>query len=89
MIEHKDQLGQLIEVGACVALTYAHSRSVYVGTVIKLTKQRVRMTFTNSWEHKGEIHYYNTRHIARPEDLVVLGADLPKHLTMAKLKGKL
>ena len=88
MIEHKDQLGQPIEVGAYVALTYAHSRRVYVGTVIKLTKQRVRLAFTNSWERNGEIHYYNTRHIARPDDLVVLGEELPKHLTMAKLKGK-
>ena len=89
MIEHKDQLGQPIEVGNYVALTYSHSRRVFVGVVTKLTKQRVKMAFTNSWEYKGETHTYQTRHLARPGDIVVLNETLPQHLTLATLQKKI
>ena len=84
--EHNDQLGQPIKEGQMVALTYSHSRKVFVGQVIRLTKQRVRMSFINSWDYKGETHTYRTHHIARPGDVVVLGEQLQQHLTLATLK---
>lgn len=87
--EHVDQLGQAIQVGDYVALTYYHSRRVSVGQVLRLTKQRVRIAFVNRWEYKGEIHSFETKHIARPEDIVVLSKDLQQHLTMAKLQKKI
>ena len=89
MIEHRDQLGQSIEVGQFAALTYANSRRVYVGKVIKLTAQRVRLAFNNQYEYKGKLHTYATRHLARPEDVVVLNDALPQHLTMAALQQKI
>ena len=89
MIEHKDQLGQPIEVGNYVALTYSHSRRVFVGVVTKLTKQRVKMAFTNTCEYKGETHNYQTRHLARPADILILGDTLPQHLTLATLQKKI
>ena len=87
--EHTDLLGQPIKEGQYVALTYYHSRKVFVGQVIRLTKQRVRMTFVNSWEYKGETHTYQTRHLARPEDVVVLNETLPQFLTLATLQKKI
>ena len=87
--EHSDQLGQPIKEGDYVALTYYHTRRTFVGQVIRLTKQRVRISFTNKYDYKGETHTYPCKHLARPEDVVVLGEQLQPHLTLATLQKKI
>ena len=87
--EHNDQLGQSIKVGQLVTFSYAHSRRIFVGQVRKLTKQRVRMAFNNKYDYKGETHTYPCQHLARPEDVIVLGDDLQQHLTLATLQKKI
>ena len=84
--EHDDLLGQPIKEGQMVALTYARSRRIFVGQVICLTKQRVRIAFNNKYDYKGETHTYPCRHLARPEDVIILNEQLQQHLTLATLK---
>ena len=85
-IEHVDFLGQPINVGDHVSFTWAGYRGVRVGVITKLTKQRVRMTFNNSYVHDGVRTYYVSNHIARPGDCLVLSDTLQQQLTMATLK---
>lgn len=87
--EHTDRLGQPIQVGNYVAFTSYHYRGVWVGTITKLTAKRVKMTFTNSYEHNGERKYYTCRHIAHPQDCLILSETLPQHLTLATLQKKI
>jgi hypothetical protein len=88
-IEHFDRLGQPIQVGDYVAFTWSGFRGVRVGVIARLTAKRVRMTFNNSYVHEGVRTYYTSNHIARPEDCLILGNDLQKHLTMATLQKKI
>jgi hypothetical protein len=88
-IEHVDLLGQPIRVGDHVSFTWAGYRGVRVGVVTKLTKQRIRMTFTNSYTHNGVFHSYVSNHIARPTDCLVLSEKLQSQLTMATLQKKI
>ena len=87
--EHNDQLGQPIKEGQLVAFTYARSRRTFVGQVLRLTKQRVKMSFTNKYDYQGETHTYPCKHLARPEDVIVLGEQLQPHLTLATLQRKI
>jgi hypothetical protein len=89
VIEHFDYLGQPIKVGDYVSFTWAGGRGLRVGVVSKLTKQRVRMTFNNSYTHEGVKTYYTGNHIARPSDVLVLGEKLQQQLTMATLQKRI
>ena len=88
-IEHVDLLGQPIQVGDHVSFTWAGYRGVRVGIITKLTKQRVKMTFNNSYVHAGVRTYYTSNHIARPTDCLVLSNTLQQQLTMATLQKKI
>ena len=88
-IEHFDFLGQPIQVGDYVSFTWAECRGVRVGTVVKLTKQRIRITFNNSHVYQGETHYYASNHIARPSDCLVLSDKTQQQLTIATLQKKI
>jgi hypothetical protein len=88
-IEHFDFLGQPIQVGDHISFTWAGYRGVRVGVVTKLTKQRIRMTFNNSYVHQGVPHYYTGNHIARPGDCLVLSDKIQQQLTMATLQKKI
>jgi hypothetical protein len=86
VIDHVDFLGQPIQVGNYVSFTWAGCRGIRVGVITKLTKQRVRMTFNNSYVRDGVRTYYTSNHIARPGDCLVLSDNLQQQLTMATLK---
>jgi hypothetical protein len=88
-IEHFDLLGQPIQVGDYVSFTWSGYRGVRVGVITKLTKQRVKMTFNNSYTHNGMFHSYISHHIARPTDCLVLSEKLQQQLTMATLQKKI
>jgi hypothetical protein len=85
-IAHVDFLGQPIKIGDYVSFTWAGYRGVRVGIITKLTKQRVRMTFNNSYVSDGTRTYYTSNHIARPADCLVLSDKLQQQLTIATLK---
>ena len=89
IIEHTDRLGQPIRVGDYVAFTWASFRGVRVGKILKLTRQRVRIIFNNSYVHDNVRHDYVSYHITRPQDCLILGEVLPQHLTMATLQKKI
>ena len=88
-IEHFDHLGQPIGPGDYVSFTLSNYRGVRVGKILKLTKQRVRIVFQNSYVHNGVRHEYTSYHIARPTDCLILGEKLQQHLTMATLQKKI
>lgn len=88
MIEHVDGLGQAIKIGDRVVFTYSYSPGVFVGTVITLTPKRIRMSFLHHWtDTNGVKKVYKGRHIARPDNCIVLSDDTLKHLTVAVLKN--
>jgi hypothetical protein len=89
IIEHTDFLGQPINVGDYVSFTWSQGRGVRVGVIIKLTKQRVKISYNNSYVHEGERHYYTGGHITRPGDVLVLSDKLQQQLTMATLQKKI
>jgi hypothetical protein len=89
LVNHTDRLGQPIGVGDYVAFTWASFRGVRVGKILKLTKQRVRIIFNNSYVSNGIKTEYVSYHITRPQDCLVLGDTLPQHLTMATLQRKI
>ena len=75
-IEHFDHLGQAIHPGDYVSFTWTKCRGVRVGRILKLTKQRVRIVFKNSYTHNNVFHEYTCYHIARPTDCLVLSQTL-------------
>lgn len=87
--EHSDFLGQPIKVGDYVSFTWSQGRSIRVGIITKLTKQRVKMSFTWAHEHNGGKSYYTGSHIARPTDVLVLGKTLQQQLTMSTLQRRI
>ena len=84
--EHVDLLGQPINAGDHVSFTWSQARGVRVGVITKLTKQRVRVSFTWSHENNGVKSYYIGSHITRPGDCLVLGDKLQQQLIIATLK---
>jgi hypothetical protein len=88
-IEHSDHLGQPIHPGDYVSFTWANYRGVRVGRVSKLTKQRIRIAFNNSYVHDGVRNEYVSHHVARPTDCLVLSETLQQQLTMAALQKKI
>jgi hypothetical protein len=88
-IEHSDHLGQPIRPGDYVSFTWANYRGIRVGRILKLTKQRVKIIFNNSYVHAGVRNEYTSFHIARPTDCLVLSETLQQQLTMATLQKKI
>ena len=88
-IHHVDLLGQPIGVGDYVSFTWSQVPGVRVGIVTKLTKQRVRMSYSNFYVSNGTKVYYTGNHIARPDDCLVLGDGLQQQLTLATLQKKI
>jgi hypothetical protein len=88
-IEHFDHLGQTIRPGDYVSFTWSNHRGIRVGQVLRLTKQRIRIRFNNSYVHDGVRTYYTSNHITRPTDCLVLSEDLQQFLTMATLQKKI
>lgn len=88
-IEHFDHLGQPIGPGDCVTFTWSNYRGIRVGKILKLTKQRVRIVYNTTYTHNGVRHEYNSYHVARPTDCLILGEKLQQHLTMATLQKKI
>ena len=90
MIEHKDHLQQPIQVGATVAFTFANSPAVRIGTVQKLTKQRVRIAYKWLWANSaGDTRIMDWNYLAVPERVLVLSDTLGQELMVLKLKGML
>lgn len=56
--EHKDILGQLLEVGD--AVVFPSSNSMYVGTVTKLNPKMVKVKRVGAKSKWGEINKYPT-----------------------------
>ena len=88
-IEHTDFLGQPIRIGDHVSFTWSTARGIRVGVVNKLTKQRIKLSFSGSYTHKGVTEYFTSHHITRPIDCLVLSDKLQQHLTLATLQKKI
>jgi hypothetical protein len=85
---HTDQLNQLIQPGSIVAFAYAYSNHLKLGTVIRNTKQRVRVAYKHKWVDKtGTVHVYEWNYLAQPNRILVMSDTLQQELTLAKLKG--
>ena len=87
--KHFDLLGQPIHPDDYVSFTWAGYRGVRVGKILKLTKQRVRIVFNNSYVHDNVKHEYVSYHIARPTDCLILSEKLQQQLTLATLQKKI
>jgi hypothetical protein len=88
-IEHFDHLGQSISPGDYVSFTWANSRRLYIGRVLRLTKQRIKIVFNYSFVHNGKQIEYTSSRISRPEDCLVLSENLQQQLTLATLQKKI
>ena len=90
IIEHADGLGQPIRIGDRVAFTWASSRSVFVGQVVKTTLKRVRIRYVGSYTFQdGRRETWLGYRVAQPDDCVILGEGLQSVLTMEALKNQL
>jgi hypothetical protein len=88
--EHQDQFGRPLSLGQVVAFSTSYDRGCRVGTVITLTRLRVRVRYVYDWrDQAGELRTSQYLHLARPGETVILDAELPKHLTMLALRGRL
>lgn len=89
VIEHVDFLGQPILVGNHVSFTWSQACGVRVGVITKLTKQRVKISYTYSYVHQGVRTYCEGKHITHPTNCLVLGESLQQQLTIATLQKKI
>lgn len=88
--EHLDYFGRKINMGDPVAFSTSYDRGARVGTVITLTRLRVRVEYYYEWrDQQGNLHSARPRHLARSAETIVLDSELPKHMTMLALKGRL
>jgi hypothetical protein len=86
--QHQDQLNQPIEPGAIVAFAYAYSNHLKLGTVIRNTKQRVRVAYKHRYtDRAGQVHTYEWNYLAQPSRILVISDTIQQELTLAKLKG--
>lgn len=90
-IEHTDQIGQAIKPGQQVAFCYSGAPGIKLGTVVKLTKQRVRIAYKWQWvtHDTRETRINEWTYLSTPERCLVLSEALPAELTLLKLKGML
>jgi hypothetical protein len=89
-IAHTDQIGQPLLPGQPVAFCYSGAPGICLGTVVKLTKQRVRVAYKHKWmDRDNNIRINEWNYLAHPDRTLVLSESLPQELTMLKLKGLL
>ena len=89
-IQHHDQIGQPLRPGEPVAFCYSGAPGIRLGTVVKLTRQRVRVAYKHSWtDRDGNVRINEWMYLAHPDRTLVLTESLPCELTMLKLKGLL
>ena len=88
-IEHFDHLGQTISPGDYISFTWANSRGLHIGRVLKLTKQRIRISYNVNFVHNNVRHEYTGYRFARPEDCLILSENLQQQLTLATLQKKI
>jgi hypothetical protein len=50
--EHRDSLGTPIHTGQPIAFTHSYLSGVKIGTVVKLTKKRVKIDYKYIWTKK-------------------------------------
>ena len=85
---HQDQLNQPIVPGRIVAFAYAYSNNIKLGTIIKSTRQRVRVAYKHRWTDKtGVTHTYEWNYLARPKNVLVITDTIQQELTLCKLRG--
>ena len=85
---HTDQLNQPIANGAIVAFAYTYSNNIKLGTVLKSTRQRVRVAYKHRYTDKaGMVHTYEWNYLARPHNILVITDTIQQELVLAKLKG--
>lgn len=89
--EHNDQINQPIKPGQIVAFSYAGAPGIKLGTVLRLTKSRVRIKYNHQWVNNrtNEVHISTYNYLSTPERVLVLSDSLPAELTMLKLRGLL
>lgn len=89
-IQHTDQIGQALRPGQQVAFCYSGAPGIRLGTVQKLTKQRVKVAYKHRWiAHTGETRTSEWTYLSHPERVLVLSDTLQQELTMLKLRGML
>ena len=85
---HQDQLNQPIQPGSIVAFAYAYSNHLKLGTVIRNTRQRVRVAYKHRYtDRAGQVHIYEWNYLAQPGRILVITDTIQQELTLAKLKG--
>ena len=90
-IQHQDQIGQAIRPGQVVAFCWSGAPGIKIGTVQRLTRQRVRIAYKWTWTHHttGETRVNEWTYLSTPQRTLVLGDGLGAELTMLKLRGLL
>ena len=89
-VQHNDQIGQPLLPGQPVAFCYSGAPGIRLGTVVKLTKQRVRVAYKHTWiDRDNTCRIMEWMYLAHPERTLVLSETLTQELTMLKLKGLL
>ena len=86
LYEHSDKLTQPIRPGDYVAFSHSYTPGVLYGRVIKLTRLRVRIEYNYSNYWNGTLYSGVGKHLARPEQVIVLGDTLQQHLMLDALK---
>lgn len=84
--EHLDSLGNQIQPGQPIAFTHSYLKGVKVGTVIKSTRQRVKINYKYTYENKDGVllrGHYDT--LIQPARTIVLDNPGPS-ITMYLLK---
>jgi hypothetical protein len=85
---HQDQLNQPIEPGSIVAFAYAYSNHLKLGTVIRNTRQRVRIAYKHRYtDRSGQEHVYEWNYLAQPGRILVITDTIQQEILLAKLKG--
>ena len=88
--QHNDHLGQAIHPGQQVAFSYSASPGIRVGTVQRLTRMKVRVSYYWRYTYPdGRVSEGHSNYLANPDQILVLGDGLPAELTMLALKNQL
>lgn len=88
--EHRDKLNQTIRVNDIVAFSDSYYNNINLGTVIKLTRCRVRVRYSLEFRRQnGEVKQYTYEYLGNPQRMLVLSESLQSELLMYKLRGKL
>ena len=86
--EHQDSMGQDLKLNSPIAFTSAYVRGVKVGTVVKLTRLRVKIKYNYTYKSRdGEIKKGFWHTLIAPDRTIQLGEELPQSLTYHILKN--